>query len=255
MEESKLKNILNKFKNGEISEDEIIPLLKKLPYEDINFAKLDYHRSLRQGLPEVIFAEGKSIKQISKIFTTMRKYSDNILITRTREEVFSKLQEIEKNLVYNEEARCISFSKSPMQKTGGKIAIVTAGTSDIPVAEEARFTAEFFGNEVFTIYDIGVAGLHRLLDNIEKIRSADVIIVVAGMEGALPSVIGGLVDKVVIAVPSDVGYGTNFGGLTPLFGMLNSCSPNVLVVNVNNGFGAAYSATLINLNCGKNKSK
>ncbi len=251
MKREEWKKILEEVKNGKRSIDEVIKLIEKFPYEDIEFAKIDHHRFLRQGLPEVIFAEGKSTSQIVKIFSKMKEVSGNILITRANRETYEKLLQIEKELIFDEKAKCIGFSKKTPEKIEGGISIVTAGTSDIPVAEEAKFTAKFFGNSVSTFYDIGVAGIYRLLKNIEEIKKSNVIIVIAGMEGALPSVIGGLVDKIVIAVPTSIGYGSNFGGLTALFGMLNSCSPNVVVVNINNGFGAAYAATLININCGK----
>lgn len=251
MDEKKWIEILEEFKKGNIDTKEIIQLIKKLPYENIDFAKIDHHRFIRQGLPEVIFAEGKSVSQVVKIFSKMKEVPGNILITRANEKIYNELLKIEKDIIFDEKAKCIGFFKQEPEKIKGGISIVTAGTSDIFVAEEAKFTAKFFGNKVSTFYDVGVAGIYRLIKNIDEIKKSNVIIAIAGMEGALASVIGGLVDKIVIAVPTDVGYGTNFGGLTALFGMLNSCSPNVVVVNVNNGFGAAYSATLINRSCGK----
>ncbi|MBI2626136.1 MAG: nickel pincer cofactor biosynthesis protein LarB [Candidatus Nealsonbacteria bacterium] len=240
-----LKKVLKNFKNGKISEKELLQYLKFLPFRDLDFAKIDHHRTLRRGLPEVILGQGKTKEQIIKIVREIAKY-DNVLITRTNEPVFNEIKKIYKESEYNELARTIVIRKNKSRVKRGKILVLTAGTSDIAIAEEAAVTAELFGNKVEKIYDVGIAGIHRLFANLDKISKSSVIIVVAGMEGALPSVVAGLTDKPIIAVPTSIGYGASFKGIAPLLTMLNSCSPGVAVVNIDNGFGAGYLANMIN---------
>jgi hypothetical protein len=240
-----LKDILTQFKEGKISIDDTLEYLKKLPFEDIGFAKVDHHRVLRTGFPEVVFCEGKTIDQIVKIFLSLKKQSQNLLLTRANESIYNSLKPYEPDLKYNELARIIISEKKKIVKKGN-VLVICAGTSDIPVAEEAAVTAEQTGSIVERVYDVGVAGLHRLLAYKEKIFNATCIIAVAGMEGALPSIVGGLASCPVIAVPTSVGYGTNLKGIAPLLTMMNSCVPNVVVVNIDNGFGAGYVASLIN---------
>lgn len=220
--------------------------MKKPLYQDIGFAKVDCHRSLRRGFPEVIFGEGKTLEQIIKIAKEIIKHEGILLITRTNKKVFSKLKKICPKAIFEEKANIIYYRKIPAVIKKGVIAIVTAGTADLPVAEETRVTLELMGNKVHALYDVGVAGLHRVLDKKDILENAKVIIVIAGMEGALASVVSGLVSKPVIAVPTSVGYGASFSGLAPLLTMMNSCSPGVAVVNIDNGFGAAYFASMIN---------
>jgi len=242
-----LKKILLNFKRGEIDVDTVMEKLKTLPFEEIGFAILDSHRSLRQGFPEVILGEGKSKEQVITIAKRLHEKKENILITRVNAEKAMALKRIFKKAVYNDAARTIVIKSHPIEIRGeGRILVISAGTSDIPVAEEARVTAEIMGNEVETLYDVGVAGIHRLLHKKEQLFEANVLIVAAGMEGALPSVVGGLVSMPVIAVPTSVGYGANLGGITTLLAMLNSCASGVTVVNIDNGFGAGYAASLIN---------
>ena len=222
--------------------------LKTLPFDDLGYAVVDHHRQLRNGCPEVIFCAGKSVQQVEGIVTNLLEVGNtNVLATRATEEIARAVSKIYPEAEWNPSARTIVIKRQPVEKSGiGKILVVTAGTSDIPVADEAVVTAEFLGNEVERICDVGVAGIHRLLARLETIRSATVIIVIAGMEGALPSVIGGLTDKPIIAVPTSIGYGTSFGGITALLAMLNSCANGISVVNIDNGFGAAYIANSIN---------
>ena len=220
--------------------------LKDLSYSDLGFAKIDNHRELRVGYPEVIYCEGKTVKQIKGIVSLMLTKDVNILGTRATKLMYEGVKEICGDAVYNELARTIVIKRKEVEPLSTYIALVTGGTSDIPVAEEAAVTAEIFGNRVERVYDVGVAGIHRLFDNLDVIRRAKVIITVAGMEGALTSVVGGLVDKPVIAVPTSVGYGASFKGLAALLSMLNSCSSGVSVVNIDNGFGAGYLASIIN---------
>lgn len=247
MNEDRLKELLSDLKEGRLSLSEALEKLKNLPFEDIGFACVDHHRGLRRGYGEVIFGEGKDANDIVEIMKRMIEQEENILVTRISPE---KAKIILKNFPeadYHQKARIITLQLKPVKERGrGRILVVSAGTSDIPVTEEAAVTASFMGNEVEMVHDIGVSGLHRLLAHRDKLSSASVIIVVAGMEGALPSVIGGLVDKPVIAVPTSIGYGASFGGLTALLGMLNSCASGVTVVNIDNGFGAGYAASLIN---------
>ena len=242
-----LKKILEDVKNNELDIDSALEILKDLPYEDLGYAHIDHHRSIRNGYPEVIYCEGKSDEHILGIIDRMNKKNTNILGTRCRKETFEKIIKIYPNAEYEELSQILKIKNEEIKEQGkGKILIVTGGTSDIPVADEAYFTAEFFGNKVERLYDVGVAGIHRLLSNRNIIEEARVIVAVAGMEGALPSVVGGLVDVPVIAVPTSVGYGANFDGLAPLLAMLNSCASGISVVNIDNGFGAGYLASIIN---------
>lgn len=246
MDYSFLENILNEVAKGETKPDKAIELLKNLPFEDLGFANIDQHRNIRTGYPEAIFCEGKTPMQVTSIVERMITNNTNIMATRASKEVYELIRDIAPDAVYHELARIIVIKKKEVLLSNKKIAVITAGTSDIPVAEEAAITAETIGNRVDRIYDVGVAGIHRLLARLDQIRAANVIIVVAGMEGALASVVGGLVDKPVIAVPTSVGYGANFGGISALLTMLNSCSTGIGVVNIDNGFGAGYLASNIN---------
>ncbi len=248
MNQKQLKKLINKIKNRKISPDEAFSKLKSLPYEDIGFAKLDHHRHLRKGFPEVIYCEGKTTKQIVEIAKRLSKNSKGILATRADKKLFSAVKKAQRGAKYHDKARIITIkNRDERREMRGekKILVVTAGTADIPVAEEAAITAEFLGNRVERLYDVGVAGIHRLFKNMKKLMAADVLIVIAGMEGALASVVAGLVDKPVIAVPTSVGYGASFKGLSALLTMLNSCSPGVAVVNIDNGFGAGCMASII----------
>jgi len=243
-----IKNLLEAVKNGTVSIEDAVERLKTLPFDDLGYALVDHHRQLRNGCPEVIFCAGKSVSQVEGIVTNLLEVGNtNVLATRATEEIARAVRKIYPDAEWNPSARTIVIRRQPVEKSGiGKILVVTAGTSDIPVADEAVVTAEFLGNEVERIFDVGVAGIHRLFAKLETIISATVIIVIAGMEGALPSVIGGLTDKPIIAVPTSVGYGTSFGGITALLSMLNSCANGISVVNIDNGFGAAYIANSIN---------
>jgi pyridinium-3,5-biscarboxylic acid mononucleotide synthase len=241
-----LKNLLESIKNGETAVDTALSELKDLPFKDLGFAKIDNHREIRKGYPEVIFAAGKTPQQVKQIIEFMLTGDNNILATRATKEMYDMVFSICPEAEWNEMARTITIKKKEMFRPATHISLVTAGTSDMSVAEEAAITAEIFGNTVKRTYDVGVAGIHRLYDRIDEIRAARVIIVVAGMEGALPSIVGGLVDKPVIAVPTSVGYGANFGGLSALLGMLTSCASGISVVNIDNGFGAGYLASMIN---------
>ncbi|MCB2289235.1 nickel pincer cofactor biosynthesis protein LarB [Clostridium sp. CS001] len=246
MNSEEMKRFLKSIKDGDISIDDGVDKLKDLSYSDLGFAKIDNHRELRVGYPEVIYCEGKTVEQIKAIVTLMLTKDVNILGTRASRIMYEGVKEIYKDTEYNELAKTIVIKRKEVQRPSSYIALVTGGTSDIPVAEEAAITAEIFGNTVERVYDVGVAGIHRLFENLDVIRGAKVIITVAGMEGALTSVVGGLVDKPVIAVPTSVGYGANFKGLAALLSMLNSCSSGVSVVNIDNGFGAGYLASIIN---------
>jgi len=239
MDIEKIKNLLNDFKNGKIKEEEFIKRLKYFPYLDLNFAKIDTHRFLKFGFPEVVFGLNKSYQHLKRIISEMKKIYSNVIITKVDEKTANKLKKIFPKIIYFKEAKILAFKKEK-RKNSGYVCVVSAGTADIPVAEESAITLEILGIKVERIYDAGVAGLHRLLDKIEILNKARCLIVVAGMEGALPSVVGGLVGKPVVAVPTSVGYGINLNGIAPLLTMLNSCSPNVVVVNINNGFGAAF---------------
>jgi len=225
MELEKLEQLLNQYKSGETNLEQTLDTLKHLPFEDLGFAKVDHHRALRTGYPEVVFCQGKTHEQVEKIYQALAKHNDNILMTRAEPELFSRLEKIDERLVYNELGRAITLETAVRKKTGS-VLVISAGTADIPVAEEAAVTASISGAHVERLFDCGVAGIHRLLAHSEKIQQARCIIAVAGMEGALPSVVGGLAPCPVIAVPTSVGYGSHLGGLAPLFTMLNSCAPN-----------------------------
>jgi NCAIR mutase (PurE)-related protein len=247
LKEENIRELLDRISRGEVSVDEGIEKLKDLPYEDIGVAHIDHHRSLRRGLPEVIFGEGKNVSEILSIMDKISKQGENIIVTRLDLNKANDISEKYPKSNYHERSRILTLMDHPIKSRGrGTILVISAGTSDIPVAEEAALTARFMGNEVETIYDLGVAGLHRLLGHGDQLRKASILIVVAGMEGALPSVVGGLVDKPVVAVPTSVGYGASFQGVTALLGMLNSCASGVTVVNIDNGFGAGYAASLMN---------
>lgn len=246
MNEQSIKDLLERVKSGDESIEKAVMELKKLPFEDVGYAKIDHHRELRNGYPEVIYCAGKTIEQIKGIVKKLIEGNNNILATRASREVYDGIREVTEDAVYYEAARIVVVKRRDIVVTEKVIAVVTAGTSDIPVAEEAAVTAEALGNRVNRIYDVGVAGIHRLLANTDALMSANVLIVAAGMEGALASVVGGLVDKPVIAVPTSVGYGANFGGLSALLTMLNSCASGIGVVNIDNGFGAGYLASMIN---------
>ena len=251
MREDYLKQILKDVKDGKVSEEAAFEQLKELPYKEMGFANLDNHRQIRTGFPEVVYCEGKTPAQIADIFEALAEHG-TVMGTRATKRDFAAVQEKLPYAVFHEAARIIvckgkqSYETNDRPEPLGKVAVVSAGTADIPVAEEAAVTAETLGNEVIRVYDVGVSGIHRLFDKLDLIRSGDVVICVAGMEGALASVIGGLVEAPVIAVPTSVGYGANFGGLSALLSMLNSCANGVSIVNIDNGFGAGYTASVIN---------
>ena len=243
----KLEDLLRKVKSGKTTLDEAMAELKSLPFEDLGFTRIDHHRSLRKGFPEVIWGQGKTPGQILSIMKLLKKKGQNILITRLEERKVKAIQKVFPKSRYYPKSQVLTYLTHPILSEGkGTILVITAGTTDIPVAEEASVTAQFMGNHTETLYDVGVAGIHRLLSEKQRLEAARVLVVVAGMEGALPSVVGGLVDRPVIAVPTSVGYGTSFGGITALLAMLNSCASGVAVVNIDNGFGAGYLAGLIN---------
>ena len=246
MTEEQLRQILGDVKSGALSDDQALERLRNLPFEDLGFANVDHHRTLRQGFPEVIFGSGKSADQVAKIVQAMLAGRHNILATRANREQYERVLGVAPSAKFHEAARVIEVRQDDTVWGKGMVLVISAGTSDIPVAEEAVVTLKAMGNTVESLYDVGVSGLHRLLDRRDLLASARVLIVVAGMEGALPSVVGGLVSVPVIAVPTSVGYGASFGGLTALLSMLNSCASNVSVVNIDNGFGAAMVASLIN---------
>jgi len=246
MTPEEIKKILEEVKSGKSSVDTAMEMLRDLPFEDVGFAKIDHHRELRTGYPEVILCSGKTTAQVVKIISMMHDKGSNILATRANSDIFEKVSTLFPEASYNEAARAIIIKRTTTVISETYISIVTAGTADIPVAEEAAVTAEIFGNRVERIFDVGVAGIHRLYQRLDVIRGGKVIIAVAGMEGALPSVLGGLVNKPIIAVPTSVGYGANFHGLSALLTMLNSCAAGVSVVNIDNGFGAGYIASMIN---------
>lgn len=247
MQNKLIEKILQEVSEGTVDARQALERLKHLPFEDLGCATVDHHRTLRQGFPEVIFGQGKSIAQMRTIITALLEKGGNVLATRVNGAKGAKLKESFPQAVYHPDARALTIEQHPVELRGrGKVLVVCAGTSDIPVAAEAVLTAQLMGNQVEKVYDVGVAGLHRLLARRGTLAEASVIIVVAGMEGALPSVVGGLVDKPVIAVPTSVGYGASFGGVAALLGMLNSCAAGVTVVNIDNGFGAAYAASLMN---------
>lgn len=242
-----LSGTLVKVKSGEISVSEAMRELSVLPYEEMTYAKLDHHRGMRTGFPEVIFGRGKTVEQIVSIALRLIDRSDKVLVTHALAEAYQAVKEKMPDAVYYPVSKTVVVNRSKHCRLKPGIAVITGGTADIPVAEEAAVTAELMGNQVDKIFDVGVAGIHRLLDKLTQIRDAKVLVVVAGMEGALASVVGGLVSVPVVAVPTSVGYGASFNGLAPLLTMLNSCAPGVAVVNIDNGFGAGYLAGMINL--------
>jgi pyridinium-3,5-biscarboxylic acid mononucleotide synthase len=241
-----IETLLKEVREGRTEVSEALERLRHLPFEDLGFAKLDHHRALRTGMPEVIFAEGKTEAQVSTIFARMAQAGGNVLATRATRAVYEAVKSAEARAEFHATARAITLEQSEAPAGKGLVAVVCAGTSDLPVAEEAAVTARLMGNRVEVIADVGVAGIHRLLAQKETLATARVLIVCAGMEGALPTVVGGLVNAPVLAVPTSVGYGASLGGVAALLGMLNTCSPNVSVVNIDNGFGAACIASLIN---------
>ncbi len=241
-----LRKLFEQVRRRELSADEAVARLRHMPFEDLGFAKVDHHRRLRAGMPEVVLAEGKTPRQVAAIFARLARAGGNVLATRATRQHFAAVRKAVRKAEYRELARCIVLQRDYKKYGKGTIAVVSAGTSDIPVAEEAVVTAEVMGNDVEHLYDVGVAGIHRLLAHRAALTEARVVIVCAGMEGALPSVVGGLLRVPVIAVPTSVGYGASFKGLAALLGMLNSCASNVSVVNIDNGFGAGYVASMIN---------
>jgi len=241
-----IRKLFEEVRRGDLMPDDAVSRLRHMPFEDIGFAKVDHHRALRNGMPEVILGEGKTPAQVVGIFARLAKHGGNVLATRANAKQFAAVKKKVRAAEYRELGRAIVLQRDHVKYGKGIIAVVSAGTSDIPVAEEAVVTAEVMGNEVQHFYDVGVAGIHRLLANREALTKARVVIVCAGMEGALPSVVGGLVGVPVIAVPTSIGYGASFKGMAALLGMLNSCASNVSVVNIDNGFGAGYVASLIN---------
>ena len=245
MDDQRLKTLIAGIRSGDVSAEAALQRLKKLPFEDLGYAKVDHHRCLRNGVPEVIYCQGKTIEQIQGIVGRMIPHHGNILATRAESRVYEAIREVTGDCRYHEAARIVVVRPQTVAEVG-RIAVVCAGTSDIPVAEEAAVTAATLGNRVDRLYDVGVAGIHRLLDSCEDLFKANVAVVIAGMEGALASVVGGLVSCPVIGVPTSVGYGASFGGIAALLSMLNSCASGVSVVNIDNGFGAAYQASLIN---------
>jgi NCAIR mutase (PurE)-related protein len=247
MDRARLHDLLSRVRNGTLDLEQALDRLKTLPFEDLGFARVDHHRALRKGFPEVILGQGKTVRQIVEITQRLTANGQPALITRLDESRAHEVQIILPALRYYPNGRLAALGEPPIPPAGqGTILVVSAGTADLPVAEEAAITAELMGSQVERLYDVGVAGLHRLLDSLERLRTASVLIVVAGMEGALPSVVAGLVDRPVIAVPTSIGYGASFNGLAALLAMLNSCATGVTVVNIDNGFGAAAAATLVN---------
>ena len=248
MNQKELRIILTNLYKNKLSPADAIKQLQNMPYENIDFAKIDHHRELRSGLPEVIYSQGKSITQLKKIIQSLKNANSDTLATKLSSDTYKKLKtSLPKSAKYNEQAQTLVIRNKKVKQPVGLITIVTAGTSDIPIAEEAAVTADLLGSRVETIFDVGVAGLHRLLDNIEQIKKARVLIVVAGMEGALASVVGGLVSQPIIAVPTSIGYGASFNGISALLTMLNSCATGIAVVNIDNGFGAGCMAHRINI--------
>ena len=247
IEEARLRAVLQQLQEGGLSVDQVLAQLRDFPYEDIEFAKVDHHRAIRQGFPEVVFGEGKTPEQIAAIATTVLTRSDRLLVTRAAADAFEATRERVDDARYDEVARCIIVDRRIDEPGIPGVAVLSAGTADIPVATEAAITAELIGCQVERISDVGVSGLHRLLDHLPKLRHCRALVVVAGMEGALPSVVGGLVDTPIVAVPTSVGYGASLGGIAALLAMLNSCAPGIGVVNIDNGFGAGYLAAMINL--------
>lgn len=251
MEKRRIKKLLQEVKAGKIEIDHALRILRSFPYEDLGFAKIDTHRDLRTGFPEVILCKGKTVEQTTKIVEKLSSENQFIMATKAEKEVYQAVKKVRKDAVYYDMAKIVLVGERRRKRGKRTILVVSAGTADLPVAEEAAVTAEIRGNAVKRLYDVGVAGVHRLFDHKEKLFSANVIVVVAGMEGALSSLVGGLVDKPVIAVPTSVGYGASFEGLSALLTMLNCCAPGVVVVNIDNGFGAGYFAGMINQMGGK----
>jgi hypothetical protein len=244
MDERKLRDLLHRYRGGRLKEDDLLAHLRGAPFQELEFAKVDHHRALRCGFPEVIFCRGKTVPQVERIAREILRHSDDLLATLATPEMYRRIRKVDRRARWHEAARCVTVGGRP--PTGkGYVLVVSAGTSDMPVAEEARVTAEMLGARVRMLYDAGVAGLHRLLSQRQIVMEASVLVVVAGMEGALPSVVGGLVRRPVIAVPTSVGYGASFHGLAALLAMLNSCAAGITVVNIDNGFGAGYAAALI----------
>ncbi len=246
MNPKQVLDLLEKVRSGTVSPEQGVERLKHLPFEDLGFARVDHHRTLRQGFPEVIFGPGKKPEQVVAIVKSLLKQKSNILVTRSTQETYKKVRRVVAKAQFHPNAKAITVVNDTQVYGEGKVYVVCAGTSDIPVAEEAALTARLMGNAVETTYDVGVAGIHRLLNVREALMQASVVVVVAGMEGALASVVGGLLSVPVIAVPTSIGYGSSFGGLSSLLAMLNSCASNVVCVNIDNGFGAGYVASLIN---------
>lgn len=246
MDAKSIRKLFEEVRRGKLSADDAVERLRHLPFEDLGFAKVDHHRALRVGMPEVVFGERKTPAQVAGIFKQLAKHGGNVLATRATKEQFAAVRKAVRAAKYEDAARAIVLSRDRTRYGKGVITVISAGTSDQPVAEEAVVTAQVMGNEVERLYDVGVAGIHRLLAHRKAIAASRVVIVCAGMEGALPSVVGGLVGVPVIAVPTSVGYGAAFGGMAALLGMMNSCASNVTVVNIDNGFGAGYVASLIN---------
>lgn len=246
MQPDQLKSLLEQVRDGAVSPEDAEKRLQHMPFEDLGFAKVDHHRAIRHGMPEVILGHGKTAAEVSGIAEKLLERSKNLLVTRATEEMAAAVKELDEEAEFFPRSGCLRVWRDRADLGKSKVAVVCAGTSDLPVAEEARVVAETMGNRVEELYDVGVAGIHRLLHNLDKLTEARVIICCAGMEGALPSAVGGLTSCPVIAVPTSVGYGASFNGLAALLGMLNSCSSNVTCVNIDNGFGAAYVATLIN---------
>lgn len=247
MTEQRLRQLLRRVANGRLGAAAALDQLRHMPYEDLGFAKIDQHRALRRGVPEVIFGEGKSAEQIAAIGARVAAAGTTLVVTRLDPEKARAVRRRLRGLAYHPEARVGTIARRlPVVRGHGPVMVISAGTSDLAVAEEAAICAELFGNRVVRLYDVGVAGIHRFTANLARVRTASVLIVVAGMEGALPSVVAGMTDKPVVAVPTSVGYGSAFGGVTALLGMLNACASGITVVNIDNGFGAAFAATLIN---------
>jgi NCAIR mutase (PurE)-related protein len=246
MDRAQIESLLIEVHAGSTSVTDALERLRNLPFEDLGFAKVDHHRALRTGMPEVIFSESKTTAQVAAIFSRMAKAGGNVLATRAARAVFEAVESVEPRAEFHEMARAITLTQAPAVAGKGTVGVVCAGTSDLPIAEEAAVTLRLMGNAVDLVADVGVAGIHRLLAQQETLKQARVLIVCAGMEGALPTVVGGLVNAPVIAVPTSVGYGASLGGIAALLGMLNTCAPNVSVVNIDNGFGAACIASLIN---------
>jgi len=247
MNKDSLEQLLSDVRAGKVDVKDAMTTLRHLPFEDIEFAVVDHHRHLRQGAPEVIYCEGKTVPQVRAIAQKMIEHGSDVLATRANKDVYKSLKALDKRADYNEAARTVVIEHKKKKPTEGTVLVVTAGTTDIPVGEEAAVTARAMGSQVETMFDVGVSGIHRLFSRKDTLYSARVIVVVAGMDGALPSVVGGLVDKPVIAVPTSVGYGASFGGIAALLTMLNSCAPGIAVVNIDNGFGAGCMAHKINM--------